>query len=107
MKFKLKLLQIKCHVSEFTKYKAQNVPQRIIIVFAEAFVSHDRHALRPRREWASSDDLHLRVPVGNSALIGLDLPLPTLVDVAGTRKILTCTQINNNNKSKSVSNNAQ
>jgi hypothetical protein len=43
MKFKLKLLQIKYHVLEFTKDKAQNVLQRIIRVFAEAFVSHDRH----------------------------------------------------------------
>jgi hypothetical protein len=45
MKFKLKLLQIKCHVLEFTKDKAQNVLQRIIKVFAEAFVSHNRHTL--------------------------------------------------------------
>jgi hypothetical protein len=45
MKFKLKLLQIKCHVLEFTKDKAQKVLQRIIRVFAEAFVSHDRHTL--------------------------------------------------------------
>jgi hypothetical protein len=45
MKFKLNLLQIKCHVLEFTKDKAQKVLQRIIKVFAEAFVSHDRHML--------------------------------------------------------------
>jgi hypothetical protein len=45
MRFKLKLLQIKCHVLEFTKDKAQKVLQRIIRVFAEAFVSHDRHTL--------------------------------------------------------------
>jgi hypothetical protein len=45
MKFKLKLLQIKCHVLEFTKDKTQNVLQRIIRVFAEAFVSQDRHTL--------------------------------------------------------------
>jgi hypothetical protein len=45
MKFKLKLLQIKCLVLEFTKDKAQKVLQRIIRVFAEAFVSHDRHTL--------------------------------------------------------------
>jgi hypothetical protein len=45
MKFKLKLLQIKCHVLGFIKDKAQNVFQRIIRVFAEAFVSHDRHTL--------------------------------------------------------------
>jgi hypothetical protein len=45
MKFKLKLLQIKCHVLGFTKDKAQNVLQGLIRVFAEAFVSHDRHTL--------------------------------------------------------------
>jgi hypothetical protein len=45
MKFKLKLLQIKCHVLGFTKDIAQNVLQKIIRVFAEAFVSHDRHTL--------------------------------------------------------------
>jgi hypothetical protein len=45
MKFKLKLLQNKCHVLRFTKDKAQNVLQKIIRVFAEAFVSHDRHTL--------------------------------------------------------------
>jgi hypothetical protein len=45
MKFNLKLLQIKCHVLGFTKDKAQKMLQRIIGVFAEAFVSHDRHTL--------------------------------------------------------------
>jgi hypothetical protein len=45
MKFNLKLLQIKCYVLEFTTNKAQNVLQRIIRVFVEAFVSHDRHTL--------------------------------------------------------------
>jgi hypothetical protein len=45
MKFKLKLLQIKCHVLGFTKDIAQNELQKIIRVFAEAFVSHDRHTL--------------------------------------------------------------
>jgi hypothetical protein len=43
MKFKLKFLQLKCHVLGFTKDKAQNVHQKIIRVFTEAFVSHDRH----------------------------------------------------------------
>jgi hypothetical protein len=41
------------------------------------------------------------------ALIGLDLPLTALVGVARRRKILTCTQINKNNKSKSLSDYAQ
>jgi hypothetical protein len=45
MKFKLKLLQIKSHVLEFTQNKVQNVLQRIIRVFVEVFVSHDRHTL--------------------------------------------------------------
>jgi hypothetical protein len=45
MKFKLKLLQIKCHVLGFTKDKTQNVLQKIIRVFTEAFVSHDKHTL--------------------------------------------------------------
>jgi hypothetical protein len=45
MKFKLKLLQIKCHVLGFTKDIAQNMLQKIIKVFAEAFVSHDTHTL--------------------------------------------------------------
>jgi hypothetical protein len=73
MKFKLKLLQIKCHVLGFTKDKAQKVLQRVIRVFAEAFVSHDRHTLFTGRR----------------------------------RKILTDTQINKNNKSKSLSDYAQ
>jgi hypothetical protein len=45
MKFKLKLLDIQYHVLGFTKDKTQNVLQKIIRVFAEAFVSHDRHTL--------------------------------------------------------------
>jgi hypothetical protein len=45
MKFKLKLLQINCHVLGFTKDKTQNVLQKIIRVFMKAFVSHDRHTL--------------------------------------------------------------
>jgi hypothetical protein len=45
MKFNLKLLQIKCHVLVFTTGKAQKVLQRIIRVFVEVFVSHDRHTL--------------------------------------------------------------
>jgi hypothetical protein len=45
MKFKLKLLQIKCHILEFTIDKAQKILQKIITVFIEAFISHDRHTL--------------------------------------------------------------
>jgi uncharacterized radical SAM superfamily protein len=47
MKFKLKLLQIKCHVLEFIKDEAQKMLQEIIRVFAEVLVSHDRHTLFP------------------------------------------------------------
>jgi hypothetical protein len=43
MKFKLNLLQIKRYVLGFTKDKSQNMLQKIIRVFAEEFVSHDRH----------------------------------------------------------------
>jgi hypothetical protein len=45
MKFKLKLLQIKYHILEFTKDETQMMLQRIIRVFAEVFISHDRHTL--------------------------------------------------------------
>jgi hypothetical protein len=45
MKFKLKLLQIKCHVLEFTEDEAQKMLQEIIRVFVEVFVSHDRCTL--------------------------------------------------------------
>jgi hypothetical protein len=45
MKFKLKLLQIKYHVLEFTKDEVQKMLQEIIRVFAEAFICHDRHTL--------------------------------------------------------------
>jgi hypothetical protein len=50
MKFKLKLLQIKYHVLGFIKDIAQNVLQKIIRVFAEAFISHDRHTLFALKE---------------------------------------------------------
>jgi hypothetical protein len=45
IKFKLKLLQIKCLALEFTKDEAQKMLQMIIRVFAEVFISHDRHTL--------------------------------------------------------------
>jgi hypothetical protein len=47
------------------------------------------------------DDLHLRVPIGNPALLGLDLPLTAFIGVAERRrKILTCTQINKITRAK-------
>jgi uncharacterized radical SAM superfamily protein len=45
IKFKLKLLQIKCHVLGFTKDETQKMLRKIIRVFAKTFVSHDRHTL--------------------------------------------------------------
>jgi hypothetical protein len=43
----------------------------------------------------------MRVPVGNPALLGLDLPLTTLISVTGRRrKNLTCTQINKTTRAK-------
>jgi hypothetical protein len=108
MKFKLKLLQIKCQLLEFTKMKPKRCFKDNQSFCRSVRLSRQAHALRPRRVWASSDDLHLRVPVGNPALIGLDLPLIALAGVAKwRRKILTCTQINENNKSKSLSDYAQ
>jgi hypothetical protein len=50
MKFKLKLLQVKCHVLEFTKGEAPKYALKDNQSFAEAFISHDRHTLHPRRE---------------------------------------------------------
>jgi hypothetical protein len=50
----------------------------------------------------------MQVPVGNPTLINLDFPLTALIGVAERRrKILTCTQINKNNKNKSLSDYAQ
>jgi hypothetical protein len=47
------------------------------------------------------DDLHLRVPIGNPVLLGLDLPLTALIGVIGRRrKIITCTQINKTTRVK-------
>jgi hypothetical protein len=44
----------------------------------------------------------------NSSLIGLALPLTTIINVAGRRRnILTYTQAYKNNKSKSLTNYAQ
>jgi hypothetical protein len=101
MKFKLKLLQIKCHVLGFTKDSPKCASEGNQSFCGSVSLSRYAHALRPRREWASSDDLHLRVPVGNPALLGLDLPLSALVGVAGRRrKILTCTQINKTTRAK-------
>jgi hypothetical protein len=88
------LLHIKCHVLRFTKDEAQKMLQHIYLSFAKALSLTISTLSSPRREWASSNDLHLRVPEGNPILIGLDLPLTALIGVAKrNRKILTCTQM--------------
>jgi hypothetical protein len=43
MKFKIKLLQIKCHVLEFTKVEAPRDASKENQSFAGAFISYDRH----------------------------------------------------------------
>jgi hypothetical protein len=94
--FKLKVvITVWVPCIRFTKDEAKRVLQRIEQSFGKAIhLSRQAHTLHPRREWAPTDDLHLWVPVGNPALIGLDLPLTTLFSVARRRKnILTCTQI--------------
>jgi hypothetical protein len=97
------LLHIKCHVLWFTKDEAQKMVQYIYKSFCGSNVSHDKYTLCSRREWASSIDLHLWVPVGNPATIVLDLPLIALVGVAGRkRKILTCTQTKQNQKKQKL-----
>jgi hypothetical protein len=45
-----------------------NVTCRLTSIDGESYRRREGGALHPRREWASSDNLHLRVPVGNSAL---------------------------------------
>jgi hypothetical protein len=83
----------------FTKGEAKKALQKKFC--GSSFLSRQPHALHPRREWASSDDLRLPVPVGNPALISLDVPLIAFVGIVGRRrkKILTCTQTRYN-KSK-------
>jgi hypothetical protein len=79
---------------KFKKDEAKRMLQRIEqSLCGSNNLSRQAHTLRPRREWAPSDDLCLWVPVGNPTLIGLDLPLIAHVDVTGRRRnILTCTQ---------------
>jgi hypothetical protein len=77
----------------FTQVEAKRVLQKIEQSFMEVVISHGHaHTLHPRGEWASSDNLRLRVPVGNPTRIGLDLPLTALVGITRRRrKILTYT----------------
>jgi hypothetical protein len=50
---------------------------------------------------SSINALSLRIPVRSPSLIGLDLPLATLIGIAGKRKqILTCTQETRRPKAK-------
>jgi hypothetical protein len=50
MKFKSKLLQIKCHVLEFIKGEAAKDSSKDNQSFVEAFISHDRHTLFTLKE---------------------------------------------------------
>jgi hypothetical protein len=70
MKFKLKLLQIKCHVLGFTKDKAQNVLQKrvdLLIRPTPASPSREPSPYRSgsptdsprRRRWKKEEDPHL------------------------------------------------
>jgi hypothetical protein len=54
--------------------------------------SHDKNILLALEKNAFLDHLHLWVPVGNLALVGLYLPITALVGITGRRKILTSTQ---------------
>jgi hypothetical protein len=45
MKFKIKLLQFKCHVLEFTKGEAPKNASKDNQSFVKAFISHNRHIL--------------------------------------------------------------
>jgi hypothetical protein len=45
MKFKLKLIHIKCHVLEFTKGEAPKDASKDNQSFAKVFISDDRHTL--------------------------------------------------------------
>jgi hypothetical protein len=45
IKFKLKLLQIKCHILEFTKGEALKDASKDNQSFVKAFISRDKHTL--------------------------------------------------------------
>jgi hypothetical protein len=61
-----------------------------------------------RKQFHPTDDLRLRVPVGYTTLISLDLPLTTLVGIAGRRRnILTWTQIVQKQQEERLSDYAQ
>jgi hypothetical protein len=45
MKFKLKLLDIKCHVLEFTKDEARKIASKDNSEFTEVIISHGKHTL--------------------------------------------------------------
>jgi hypothetical protein len=60
MKFKLKVLQIKCHVLEFTKGEVPKDASKDNLEFCGSVnLLRYAHTLHPRRAWASLDDLRL------------------------------------------------
>jgi hypothetical protein len=78
---------------KFREVEVKRALQKIVYSFFKWFLSRQAHTLRSRRDWTPSDDLSLRVPIGNLALIDLDLPLIALDDIAERRrrKIINCT----------------
>jgi hypothetical protein len=88
---------------DLQKMKLIRCFNKYIRAFAEVMSLMISTPLHPRREWASSVNLHLRVPVGNPALINLNLPLTALIGVTKRkRKILTCTQMKQNHKKQKL-----
>jgi hypothetical protein len=88
------------YVLEFIKAEAPKDCTKDNEFMWKHFSYRQTHTLHPIRGRASSDNLHLWVPVGNPALIGLNLSLTALIGVAGgRRKIFTCTRTRYN-KSK-------
>jgi hypothetical protein len=74
-----------------------------IRVFAEAMSLTISTLSSPYKRVASSIELHLRVPVGNSAPICLDLSPTSLIGVTERkRKILTYTQTKQNHKKQKL-----
>jgi hypothetical protein len=62
-------------------------------MFAEVVSFTFKTSSSPYKRMPSISTLSLRITVRSPTLIGLDLPLTTLIDIARKRKlILTCTQ---------------
>jgi hypothetical protein len=74
-------------------FEAKISLQRINQSLRKRFLSTVRTFSLPCKRMPSIGTLSLRIPVRIPSLIGLDLPLITLVGITGKRKqFLTCTQ---------------